>query len=492
MIQKIRNNWIPLALFGASTAYYYALSSKIFTWIYTSGDAGDWLGLLHQWYVPHTFGKPLIVLYIRFLSIFPGDDVIKLTVGMSVIPAAVTVMLVYLIVHRLTNSVRYSIVAACGLLGATIFLTQATVLEQYTFTAMFITAAFYFHIQDKKKMVAIMLGLATATHMMGAIFTFIWFIVNWKDRKEWLRVAWIWVICGVLPYMLIFYMMANPMFPKVVAGGLSWGSLNVYAGNPTGTAALALTEGLKRLKEFAMVASISIGLAIVPIVRGLRPLDRLGKLSVVLMVFMGWFYMTNMFPSVWKWLSFVLPIAFVYAGIGLSKLPQWHSRVVLIGASVLIIVNSMFFDADQIARADPQATEYVEKLRGIPEGSAVVIPRGGPYGFATLYVMYQGKDIIPIAQSSPMVGIRHEYSELPDTAYGDYLKWLKSNYDIEGQNMYEVTQFAMDEGYDVYYAQPLTEIWSEVFTVEKNRSGILQKVKAVNADANLSRWVPEE
>jgi len=60
---------IPVLIFVVSGLYYYLLSSKIFTWVYTSGDAGDWLAAYNWWYVPHQWGKPLVLLLVRFVSL---------------------------------------------------------------------------------------------------------------------------------------------------------------------------------------------------------------------------------------------------------------------------------------------------------------------------------------------------------------------------------------------------------------------------------------
>ncbi len=491
---------LPLIIFAISGGYYWALSSKIFTWLYTSGDAGDWLVLSNWWHVPHQWGKPLIVLYIRFISLFPGDDVIKLTVALAVIPGAIITALVFVIAKRVTGKTTLGLVASAVLLGATIFTTQATVLEQYIFTAMFLTFAFYFQIRGQRKMTMLFLGLTTATHIVGLPITFLWIVCTYKEWREWAKVIPIYIVSGILPYSLILGMMANPDIPKLVSGGLSWQSLNGYLGNTASGVNLALVEAPRRLSQLIPIYLITLGLALVPLFKGLSKLDKLGRISIAVMAFIVWFYMTNLFPSVWKWSSLWLPIAAVWVAIGLTKLPNWHTIVIGIGAIALIITNGFVMNTDKLAHEDPQATEYLSALYELPENSCVVIPRGGQYGFTLFYAMSEGQSIIPLAQGNPFTGMGKSTLTLKDDetgydqSYADYLAWVNREYGIEGEDMYEIVQYALDNGYNVYYGQPMTELWETVFKVapEDKDKPYLLKVESINHNPDFSKWIKTE
>lgn len=496
-MQERLTKFIPVGLFVFALSYYYLLSSKILTWVYTSGDAGDWLVLTNWWHVPHQWGKPLVVLYVRFLSLFPGDDVIKTTVALAVIPGAIVVVFTYLIAKHLTNKIGLSLIAAAVLLGAAIFTTQATVLEQYTFTAMFLTIAFYFHVKENKALTMLFLGLTTATHIAGLPITFLWLACNLREWRAWAKVLPIYIVSGILPYGLILYLMANPDIPKLVSGGLSWQSINSYLGNTASGVNLALVEAPRRLLHAAKIYVITLGLAIIPMVKGLRSpgkFDKLARLAVVVICFIVWFYITNLFPSVWKWSTLVLPIAAVFVAIGLDKLPRWHYFVIGLGAIALIITNGLLMNTDRLAREDPQATEYLEALERLPDGSCVVIPRGGQYGFTLFYAMSEGTQLIPLAQANPFTGMGRatftwQREEQPfDQSYADYLAWLDRTYGIKGENMYDIVQYALDNGYAVYYGQPMSRLWSEVFIVDNNDKEFLQRVIAINHNPDFSQF----
>ena len=465
MIAQVKR-FIPAILFFISGTYYYLLSAKIFTWVYTSVDSGDWLSLLHWWYIPHRFGKPLLILYIRSLSWIPVDDVTKLTVAMAVIPGAITVAFTYLIALRMTGKIRLAIVAALVLMGAVIFTTQTGVVEQYTFTAMFVTIAFWFHIKESKAGTLVFLGLATATHIVGAIFFVIWMIACWNERKEWLKLSWVYFVTGILPYSLLFVMMANPDVPRLHTGGLSLGAVTEYflSGDAI-SAPMALVAVPARLLEVLRIILTTLGIAIVPFIVGIKSLGRREKLVLALMGFVAWFWVASFYPSVWKYACFVLPLIAAYVAVGLSKMARWHTVAVVICAVLLIVVNSVYFNTDKLARETPTASNYYEAVWALPDGAAVVTSRGGAYGFAFHYVLSKGKDIIPLAQYNPFD--MNTYEQRPsDQRYKDCLDWIERTYGIEGDNMFEIIEYAQAQGLEIYYGAILGSTWANMFETE--------------------------
>jgi len=476
IIGKLKTNWIPLALFGGSLGYYYALSSKIFTWIYTSGDAGDWLVQTNWWMVPQCFGKPLYITLIHLTNYIPiANDAFRITFLLSVIPGAIMVSLTYLIAKHMTQSTKLGITAALVVLGANIVLSQATVLEQYTIVGALFLAAYYFYITGHKKLTMAFLGLTTATHIVGAIFAVLFGLIEWKNRREWLKAIPMFIVWGVLPYTLILWLMADPETPKLLAGGLSWGTINSWGGNSTSTAALALIEAPNRFREGFLVAITSLGLAWIPVWKGFaKPWDNKMKFLIAVFGFTAWFYVTNLFPSVWKFLTPVIPLVACVAMLGLRKLPNWHHKAITIGAVVLIIVNGFMFNTNKMAHADPQATTYLQALEELPEGSALITPRGGAYGFSIFYEMSEGKELIPLALSSPIA-----WHEKQDSSYIDYTEWLAREYNVKGDNIYELVNDALEKGHPVYFATPMTTLWSKAFIYENNKGKYLTKVTGV-------------
>ena len=90
----MKSKIIPFIVFAISFIYYSILSSKVYTWLFASGDSGDWLAASNWWIVPQPYGSPLYISLGHFLDLFGGDLVVKMTILLSCLPAAITVMLV--------------------------------------------------------------------------------------------------------------------------------------------------------------------------------------------------------------------------------------------------------------------------------------------------------------------------------------------------------------------------------------------------------------
>ena len=473
--------FLPLTIFLVAFGYYYALSSKIFTWVYTSGDAGDWLTQLRWWQVPHTWGKPLYILMVKGVNLLPfGNDVSKITL-LSIVTGAVMVMFTYMIARNITKKTHLGIIAAIVVLGCTIVLSQATVLEQYTVAGALLMAFFYFYQQEKLLWAFVFLGLTTAVHEVGLVFFVLFLVIEFSRIKVFLKYIPVYALFGLVPYFLILGMMVSHSTPKLMAGFLSLESLNSYGGNTTVAAALALTEAPRRLSDMAMILLPALGFALVPIILTFKqPWDTKKKVVIVFFLFILWFYITNLFPSVWKWLAMVIPLLVCMAMVALDKLPNWHKRTVALGATVFCVVNIFAFNANILAHDKPLATEYYQDLQALPDGSCVITPRGGAYGFAIFYAMSKGKDLIPLALGR--TDTEKWLAPIHDQGYRDYLWWLKKDYDIVGTNVYEIVKDAMAKGHSVYFATPMTKMWEVAFIYEDNTEGWLYKVTDVVKD----------
>ena len=149
MVQRKRLLIAP-AIIVLSFVYYFVLASKQWTWVFVSGDSGDWLAAANIWMAPQPYGSPLYIVLGHLINMLPGSLVDNMTILLSVLPAAITVGLVYLIVYKMTENARIGIVCAVVMLGASIPLSQATVLEEYSLCVMFVVMAFYMYLLDKK------------------------------------------------------------------------------------------------------------------------------------------------------------------------------------------------------------------------------------------------------------------------------------------------------------------------------------------------------
>ena len=463
----------PFIIFALSFIYYSLLSAKEYTWLFASGDSGDWLAASNWWIVPQPYGSPLYITLGHFLNLFPGDLVIKMTVMLSCLPAAITVMLVYLIVKHLTTKEHLAIISSVVLLGAGVFLTQATVLEEYSIAVMFVALAYYFYLKDKKQLTALSLGLGSAVHILVIPIALIWLALERKQWRVWAKTLPVYVVSGILPYGLTIYLMTTDA-PRLLAGGLSWQAINSYLGSTSVVGSLSIITLPERALDFASLILMSFGLAIIPLWLAFRkPWAMHTKLLIITIAFPIWYYFTCIDPTSWTFMTYACPFLAIATGIGLSKV---DSKKLVMGTAMfavgLILTNGIFLNASTLSKNNPLAMEYYNEIQAIPDGSVVVIHRGGFEFMALCYVMSEGKDIILIFYT--------DWNSKNDALYQYYVEWMNNHYKITGKNTQSMVANAFGKNIPVYILAPIPKKWQPVFITESNGLKHFDNVIGVN------------
>lgn len=455
--------------------YYLLLAAKQYTWIFASGDSGDWLTSSTLWIVPQPYGSPLYISLGHLVNLLPGNLATNMTVLLSVLPAAITVGLIYLIVRHLTKKEWVAVTCSVVLLGAAIPLSQATILEEYSIAVMFITLAYLMYLYDKKWATALCLGLGTAIHVIVLVIALLWFAANARKVKDWLKVTPIYIVSGVCPYILILYLMAHNTAP-FNAGGLSLQGLVEYIGTTSTVASLSLADAPRRMLSISMFTTLSLGLALIPTIKGFkRPWSTSTLMAMTTIVFIAWFCLTTYDPTQWTFLAFGLPMAIVLCGLGLSKMESHHIRVVLVGAGCLILANGFFLNANAITSEKNEAMRYYESVMNIPDGSVVIIHHGWA-AQGLNYAMVNGKNVIPIFTKT---------SDGEDVTYQHYADWMKDKFNLIGKDTKTLTQDALNKGVNTYIFDYEVLRWSKVFNTEDTNIYRFKKVTAVNMEAKL-------
>jgi len=466
---------IPFIIFAFSFTYYSFMSAKEYTWLFASGDSGDWLAASNWWIVPQPYGSPLYITLGHFLNLFPGDLVIKMTVILSCLPAAITVMLVYLIVKHLTNKASIALIASAVLLGAGIFLTQATILEEYSIAVMFVVLAYYFYLKDRKQLTALSLGLGSAVHILVIPIAGLWFILYRKEWQVWAKTLPVYIVSGILPYGLILYLMSVDT-PRLLAGGLSWQAINSYLGSTSVFGSLSILALPERALDFVSLILMSFGLAVIPLWLAFKkPWAMHIKLLIISIAFPMWYYLTCIDPTSWTFMAYSCPFIAIATGIGLSKINNKALISMITSfALMLVAINSVLLNANILAKAEPKAMDYYNEIQAIPDGSAVVIWRGGFEFMALCYAMSEGKDLIPVFYT--------DWNYKDDALYQYYLEWVNSHYGLTGDNTQTMVAYALNEDIPVYSITPTFKKWQPVFETEDIELEHFCLVKGVDLD----------
>ncbi len=418
--------YTPLLLGALALAYYILLSAKTYTWVFLSGDSGDWLATANWWMVPQPYGSPLYIILCRLVGLLPGSQPLNLTILLSCLPSAITVTLVYLIVKHLTNKISIALISALVLLGSAVFLSQSTVLEEYAIATMFLAAALYAYIRGNRWETVVLLGLGTAVHIFIGVLAVAWVVVEGKEWKLWLKPVGLFAIIVGASYSFILLLMYMDT-PRLLAGGLSPYSIRFYWTVTTGAilGQLSLSEAPTRLLYLSGLMVVSFGLALVPICSSWkRPVSKLVILLSGMTVLTLWYYGTNLDPAAWTFITFASPALAILCGLGLYKLAPRYKYAVALGALVLILVNGLFLNANLLTNADPQASTYRQELQNLPDNS-IVLTTPGTYSLGLFYAMSEGKDLVPLI-----------YHYIDSWGFYDYGLWLNQTYELE---TYEIT-----------------------------------------------------
>jgi len=430
--------YMPLIIGVVAFAYYAILSAKTYTWVFISSDSGDWLAASNWWFVPQPYGSPLYILLGHLLNAFPGDLVIKMTLLLSVLPSAVTVILVYLIVKRLTNNIKVATVSSFVLLGSAIFLTQSTVLEIYALATMLLVLGFWTYLNDRRYLTAICWGLGVSVHVfvLGAIL--FWLIIEWRRYLKPLLTTTVPIVAVFYGFILALMYLDTP---RLLAGGLNVYSLKQYMFVTTGAilGQLSIFEAPKRLLLTAQLLLMSFGVALVPLVKSIKkPIAKPIAVMLGIILWTFWYQITCIDPASWTFITYASPFIAILIGLGLSRLGRVHLKYVAAGALILIITNGIVLSANQLTNEKPLATDYYNALQELPDGSIVLV-NPGSYSLGLFYVISEGKDLSPLV-----------YPYRDDWKFVDYENWFRNNYVINtGPSTLDTVELNLG---NIYYA----------------------------------------
>lgn len=468
-LPRLLSRYLPYLIGAVAFVYLATLAVKDYSWVFVSSDSADFLAASTIWMVPQTYGYPLYILLGHMLNVFPGGLAAKMTVLLSALPAAATVVAVYLIVLRLTKRTDIAIVSSAVLLGTAVFLTEATVTKGYALTAMFLTLAYWSYINEWKYRTVLFLGLGTAVHMLTAAIAVFWLLAD-RRWKLWLGRPLGVYAAALLPYALIPVLMYLDT-PRFLAGSLSLTNFVNYFSS-TGRAIIGMMsifEAPARLWHVSLMILMSLGLAVVPLAQCVKkPLTKSTAVLIATVLFLLWYVVTCLDAQTWTYLSLAAPSTAVLVGLGLSRMSKQHLVAVAASALVLVCVNAAFLNANLLERKYPQGRTYLEDLMTLPDG-AVVVAEPGPYSLGLFYAISLNKSLIPLI---------YPYIEEPLFNVADYGEWLEDKYGVTWTSTLDGVQKCLDSNTLVYYVPVDASPIKRCFVLEERPSKTVGVVPA--------------
>lgn len=445
-IEKLKR-WTPWLVGLAAFVYLASLATKQYSWVFTSSDSGSWLATAILWMTPAQMGgSPYLLLSHLVNLLFPNHLPAAMTILLSALPSAITVALTYLITLRLTQKVSIALVCSIVLISSTIFLIESTVTIYRALAIMFLTAALYTYTYNKRYLTTALLGLSAGTHVMIFPIAALWLLADQRLRY-WLKPVLLFIAITGLCYSLTLLLMYLPT-PRFQSGGFNLNSVRDYFTKTSQAIVgeISIFETPARLLLTVKLLLLSFGAALIPVWYTFRkPFTHTTLILFATILFTLWYFVTCMDVTTWTYLAFLSPSTIILAGVGLSRLPAFHLKTVLVYSIVPLVLSPIFLNADILTKQNPTAQMYLTQLQALPQDCIVVTNVGGLSLGLYYYIASTNSHIMPLAYPSL------DSSRVFPTE--DYIAYLRSHYyaSLDYTGTLNAIQSALDQNILVYY-----------------------------------------
>lgn len=442
--------WTPFLIGALAFAYYALMCVRSYSWVFVSSDSGVWLAAAIKWMVPVTYGGPVyIVLSHLIYFIFPHNLPAAISILLSALPSAITVVLTYLIILKLTSKKSIALVCSLVLAGSAIFLMESTVDLYHALAIMFMVAAFYAYTLDHRYLTTILLALGVGTHILVLPIAIFWLIADGR-YKRWAKPVLVFIGVTALCYSLILLLMYLPT-PRLLAGGFDLASIRDYFTKTSQAIVgeISIFEAPRRLLLTLKLLLMCFGVALIPLWTAFKkPLIRATPTLLLLstILFVSWYFITCTDVMTWTYLAFLTPAVAILAGIGLSKLPPLHLKAVFAYSLVVLILAPIFLNANTLTNQMSGPKDYLYQLSILPQNSIVVAEAGALSLGMVYYISSTDSHILPLIY--PYL----DYSKyFPATDYADYLTQTYY-YNLNYSTTLDAIQSALNQHIPIYYA----------------------------------------
>ena len=409
----IEKYWKEGALFSVIFAIYTLCCTPNMTWIGYDCDLGDFLNSARFAMVTHFPGYPFYTMITWLAARIPiGSEAFRLAFFVSVIPAILSVIIVYFVVRKQTANKFAPYIAALCLAGANVFFMQAIIPETYVFTAFIAISTYALIVYKKWRLSALFGGLTFACHWMMVPFVLFLFVYYKDFRKQWK----ILISAAILSYLyvIILGVMGNSL--SMVGGGTNQfihfilGSL---IGNMSGWLSLPIWQLPQRIGLTIALFCVAFGVAVIPMIMYFRDFRK--SRVLIAGAFIPFIYYFGCFqPIAIHHFAMAIPFMAVAAGLGITqikseKLKKYLSFGAIGVSSCLLIAMPFYYDIGVNLDKNLTATQFANTLPSLPNGSVVLnilrvdngnksIYANGGYGYTTIkqYDKEHNANLIPI------------------------------------------------------------------------------------------------
>jgi hypothetical protein len=319
------------------------------------------------------YPSPLYAIFGYPVAHLPfGSDGGNLVLFLSVIPAFLTSILVFLILSRKTENKWAPFVGSAVYMGCYITFSQAIITEIYSLLAFLMALSYYLMVIGRYRLSAAVTGLILASHYMtGGIFFIVFLVWNKKYRKYF----YLPIIIGALFWICYLFLFKN--FYWDPNGGNAGFFSNLFR-------QIINAFGLGDFGSFGsgiwmaiQMAVISFGIAIIPILVYSKKIKE--SAPYVFMVFIPIIWIAiGAYRSRFVDLVPFVPFAAIMAGMGTVELNIKHFEKLVLICSIAMLI-SMPFVFLRVDERPTTARQIINELDTVPDDSLIMCVKLFPW-----------------------------------------------------------------------------------------------------------------
>jgi hypothetical protein len=307
------------------------------------------------------------ILGYPFANWFPGSDGGNLVLYLSVIPAFLTSIVVFLTVKKMVKDELAPWVASAVLMGCYIFFCQAVIVEVFTIMAFFVSLSYLFIVYDKPKLACFFLGLCISSHYLTGIIPFIIFFVAYKEIRKNCYIAILTILCICVPYyLLVPYSYWMPGDGSKLMSLFTSTFICFVSGSPSNIGA--------GIVETIRVIVVGFGLSLIPIYFAVRKdWKRICPIFILFIIPIVWKTINDYFLGFHD-LPVFIPFGAILAGVGVcyidSKIVRYSILVFSIGC---LLFAPVFFNMGSSIDTNPTTDrQMITALDNVSNGSIII------------------------------------------------------------------------------------------------------------------------
>jgi hypothetical protein len=277
-----------------------------------------------------------------------GVDGGNLVLFLSVIPAWLSSIFVFLSLRKISDNKMAPWIGASMIAGSYMYFSQAVIVEVYVLMSCLFALSFLFLSYRKYSWSNVIMGLAMCTHYVTCFIPFVAFLIwNKEFRKKWYWTIIVWIIVTIPYYLFVdkFYWRGDSSFIDFVYSTVS---IMVYQ----------MSRGFSGPGHvFAMI--MTFGLSLIPILLFSRDIKKSG-VFLIMLLFPSLYFLIGRADYMFVQLVSFVPYYAIMAGLGISYIQTKHLDKFILSGSLLMMLSLLFvFNMSAINSVDVDNKKFI-------------------------------------------------------------------------------------------------------------------------------------